>query len=78
MVESSEPAAAKNPMLDRANFKHQLTSTLPVSKDSFIVIELADPVRSYKAGETIQGIVRIVVNGYFNASSVTLRLYGVE
>ena len=76
MVEISEPISSK-PMVEKSKFRHQLTPTLPASDSAFIVIELADPGRSYKAGEKIEGVVKIVVNTYFNASSVSLRLYGI-
>jgi hypothetical protein len=78
MVESTNAVLPKKPMLERSTFKHQLSPTLPVSPDSYIVIDLADPGRSYRAGETIHGVMKIVIDGYFNASGVTLRLYGVE
>jgi hypothetical protein len=43
-----------------------------------MVIELADPGRNYHAGEKIEGVIKVVIDGEFDASSISLRIYGVD
>jgi hypothetical protein len=45
---------------------------------SHMIIELAEPGRNYKAGENIEGVIKVLVDGYFDAASISLRLYGVD
>ena len=65
-------------IIDKNNFKHLLSGNSPVSKDAFIVIELQEPGRNFKAGDKISGAVKVLVNKKFDASAVALRLYGVD
>lgn len=65
-------------IINKNNFKHLLSGSSPVSKDAFIVIELQEPGRNYRAGDKISGAVKVVANKNFDASAVALRLYGVD
>ena len=65
-------------MVDRNKFKHLLTGGAGTSTYAHMVIELKDPGRNYKAGERIEGNIKVLVDGYFDAVSLTLRLYGVD
>ena len=76
--DDSGPEEEVQVTVDKSNFKHLLSGSSPSSKTAFIVIELNDPGRNFKAGEKIEGSVRVLVEDKFNASAVALRLYGVE
>lgn len=65
-------------MVDKANFKHLLSTGSPTSTNAHMVIELMDPGRNYRAGEKINGVIKVVIDGEFDASSISLRLYGVD
>ena len=39
---------------------------------------MSEPGRNYRAGEKIEGKIRVSVDGYFDASAISLRLHGVE
>lgn len=66
------------PLVDKHNFKHLLSAGAPVSLNAHMVIDLAEPGRNYKAGEKIEGVIKVLVDGYFDAHSISLRLYGVD
>ena len=65
-------------IIDKQNFKHLLSGNAPVSKEAFIVIDLLEPGRNYKAGDKIEGEIKVILNKKFDASAVALRLYGVD
>jgi hypothetical protein len=73
-VESTNSQAVK--LVDGFNFKHLLNSDFEVVTHARISIELTDPTSNYRAGSQISGVVRIVVEGYFDAHSVSLGLIG--
>lgn len=76
MVESQKPVSVG--MVDKDNFKHLLSPGSATSKTAHMVIELADPGRNYHAGEKIEGVIKVVIDGEFDASSISLRIYGVD
>lgn len=54
------------------------TPQLPIHPDVRIVIELNDPGRNYKVGESIDGVVKVLADKQFDASSISLRIYGCD
>lgn len=49
-----------------------------MSQNAHLVIDLSEPGRNYKAGEKIEGVIKVLVDGYFDANSISLRLNGVD
>lgn len=64
--------------MDKNNFKHLLSAGARVSMTSHMIIDLVEPGRNYRAGESVEGVIKVLVDGYFDASSISLRLYGVD
>jgi len=68
----------EKPLVDKQNFKHLLSAGARTSTTSHMIIELTEPGRNYKAGENIEGVIKVLIDGYFDAASISLRLYGVD
>lgn len=64
--------------MDKNNFKHLLSAGARASMTSHMIIDLVEPGRNYRAGENVDGVIKVLVDGYFDASSISLRLYGVD
>ena len=60
------------------NLNHILTPQDRFSTNAHILIELKNPGSYYKAGEKIEGTVKVLVDGQFDATAVSLQLYGFK
>ena len=80
MVESfkktSRQSDSSKQLLDPLNFRHLLYPNAVQSIEARILIELAEPGRNYRAGENIAGVIKVLLTSKFDASSISLRLYG--
>lgn len=74
MVEAAP--AKKKLLVEKFNFKHLQTPAVPTSPNAHLVISLNEPSRTYRAGQKIQGFVKTVIYGRFDAKSLTLRFQG--
>jgi hypothetical protein len=55
-----------------------VTPNAPISKTAHLVLDLTSPGITYKAGDNIEGVIKVLVEDGFEATSLSLRLHGVE
>lgn len=65
-------------MVEREGFKPLVTTNLPIHPYAHLVIEIEDSGRNVRAGEKIQGVLKVRIDGLFDAASISMRFSGIE